>query len=388
MCLQVQPPADFIRVARRPKTPPPVLIVRREEPRREEPNQTNTQSPTVNPTVLAPVTQNTADAQTETTNVSTPVQIVVEPAAKSEDVADEKEVEHEEEDCSTKDKKKTVRRPMNSFMVFARFHRAAIQKAHPHKDNKAISKILGDTWGAMGAVERQRYVDMATELAQQHKKDHPDYKFRRVLRKKQKTPARSAPTQQYVSLQPSTRQEVPSVRFAPYGAILPAQNISAPAPATYGASLVSVSSTEGSSSGSEHEMRPPLALVYPASMPAMTNPSTINSLGNRWGHGSVTPPSSVGSPTEPATSRAYFWGYHNFEPPLAHNARNFPSTGSATTLETSSSVSVPVQWYQLSPEYMGNVSHEAPQPLRYHSEPTQQPARKSSCLWSVESMLS
>lgn len=108
-------------------------------------------------------------------------------------------LEKEASETSPKSSSGAVRRPMNSFMVFARQHRASVQKAHPERDNKAISRLLGDAWSSLTGAERQAYVDMANDLAQQHKKDHPNYKFRRVLKRKQK-PSKPSTTQ--IALQP------------------------------------------------------------------------------------------------------------------------------------------------------------------------------------------
>lgn len=77
-----------------------------------------------------------------------------------------------------------IKRPMNSFMVFGKKHRHAIQKSLPSKDNKAVSKVLGSMWAALSPQEKQVYVDEANRLVEQHKKDYPDWKFKRNVNKK------------------------------------------------------------------------------------------------------------------------------------------------------------------------------------------------------------
>ncbi|XP_048584376.1 HMG box-containing protein 1 isoform X2 [Nematostella vectensis] len=62
------------------------------------------------------------------------------------------------------------KRPMNAFMLFAKRYRLEITQAHPGKDNRAISVILGDKWKSMKQEERKQYVMEAKQLAEEHKK--------------------------------------------------------------------------------------------------------------------------------------------------------------------------------------------------------------------------
>lgn len=66
------------------------------------------------------------------------------------------------------------KRPMNAFMLFAKKFRLEITQAHPGKDNRAISVILGDKWKAMKQEERKEYVIQAKILADEHKRINPD----------------------------------------------------------------------------------------------------------------------------------------------------------------------------------------------------------------------
>eukprot|EP00128_Syssomonas_multiformis_P004675 Colp12_sorted_trinity150504_noHs@35961 len=88
-----------------------------------------------------------------------------------------------------------VKRPMNSFMLFGRHHRANIQKLNPGKDNKAISKMLGNMWLCLSRQERQQYIDKAKQLAEQHKLAHPDWKFTRNTKKKRQQKAQEEAAQ-------------------------------------------------------------------------------------------------------------------------------------------------------------------------------------------------
>lgn len=66
------------------------------------------------------------------------------------------------------------KRPMNAFMLFAKRFRVEITQAHPGKDNRAISVILGDKWKAMNQEDRKEYVIQAKLLADEHKRVNPD----------------------------------------------------------------------------------------------------------------------------------------------------------------------------------------------------------------------
>ncbi|KAJ7354900.1 HMG box-containing protein 1 [Desmophyllum pertusum] len=67
-----------------------------------------------------------------------------------------------------------TKRPMNAFMLFAKQFRLEITQAHPGKDNRAISVILGDKWKAMKQEDRHEYVIQAKLLADEHKRVNPD----------------------------------------------------------------------------------------------------------------------------------------------------------------------------------------------------------------------
>ncbi|XP_014212704.1 uncharacterized protein LOC106642440 [Copidosoma floridanum] len=73
--------------------------------------------------------------------------------------------------------KDRIRRPMNAFMIFSKRHRAVVHQRHPNQDNRNVSKILGEWWYALGAEEKQKYHDLASEVKEAHFKAHPDWKW-------------------------------------------------------------------------------------------------------------------------------------------------------------------------------------------------------------------
>ena len=71
-----------------------------------------------------------------------------------------------------------VKRPMNSFMVWSREKRCEILKKHPGINNAVVSKTLGAAWKNLTEEEKKPYVYEAQRLAEQHRDDHPEYKYR------------------------------------------------------------------------------------------------------------------------------------------------------------------------------------------------------------------
>ena len=90
-------------------------------------------------------------------------------------------------------KEKHVRRPMNSFMLFSQEQRAKIHLANPNRDNRNVSKILGEKWYSLSAQEQEQYKIRAKELRHQHFKENPLFKWTNPL-SKGSTPQLSPPT--------------------------------------------------------------------------------------------------------------------------------------------------------------------------------------------------
>lgn len=77
-----------------------------------------------------------------------------------------------------------IKRPMNSFMVWAQSARRKLAEQYPHVHNAELSKMLGKLWRMLSASEKQPYVDEAARLDKRHKEDNPDYKYRPRRRQK------------------------------------------------------------------------------------------------------------------------------------------------------------------------------------------------------------
>jgi hypothetical protein len=66
---------------------------------------------------------------------------------------------------------------MNAFMLFSKELRGAVHKRHPKKDNRSVSKLLGEMWNGLKDGEKAKFQQQAADLKEQHYKDHPDWKW-------------------------------------------------------------------------------------------------------------------------------------------------------------------------------------------------------------------
>ena len=71
-----------------------------------------------------------------------------------------------------------VKRPMNPFMVWAKEERPRLSQQQPGVHNAELSRLLGERWRQMSDSEKTPYRLAAQKLADQHKRNHPDYKYR------------------------------------------------------------------------------------------------------------------------------------------------------------------------------------------------------------------
>lgn len=76
------------------------------------------------------------------------------------------------------DSKKKIRRPMNSFMIYAKRHRTQVHQLYPLCDNRTVSKILSETWYAMEPEKKLKYHDLAAAMREEHFRQHPDFKWK------------------------------------------------------------------------------------------------------------------------------------------------------------------------------------------------------------------
>lgn len=53
---------------------------------------------------------------------------------------------------------------MNAFMIFSKRHRPLVHQRHPNRDNRTVSKILGEWWYALEPDQKEPYQKLATQV--------------------------------------------------------------------------------------------------------------------------------------------------------------------------------------------------------------------------------
>ena len=69
-----------------------------------------------------------------------------------------------------------VKRPMNSFMIWAQDRRPQISAQHPELHNSDVSRLLGKEWRELPLKERDAFKITQEELKHLHEKKFPGYK--------------------------------------------------------------------------------------------------------------------------------------------------------------------------------------------------------------------
>ena len=77
-----------------------------------------------------------------------------------------------------KDKEHHIKRPANSFMIWAQTYRKKVFEANTTLNNAEISKLLGQQWKTLSNEEKQIYKDKAEQVKEEHKIQFPNYKYR------------------------------------------------------------------------------------------------------------------------------------------------------------------------------------------------------------------
>lgn len=78
---------------------------------------------------------------------------------------------------STKKSSPHIKRPQNSFMIWASEHRQIFCKTNPNISNGELSKILGKAWLNLSKEHKYTYIIKANKTKLEHALQYPDYKY-------------------------------------------------------------------------------------------------------------------------------------------------------------------------------------------------------------------
>ena len=85
-----------------------------------------------------------------------------------------------------------VKRPMNSFMIWAKIMRRKFAEENPKLHNAEISKLLGKAWNELTTKEKRPFVEKAERLRIRHMKEHPNYRYTPKRRSQERRPGQRA----------------------------------------------------------------------------------------------------------------------------------------------------------------------------------------------------
>nr|APW77286.1 SoxF2 [Hydractinia echinata] len=80
-----------------------------------------------------------------------------------------------------------VKRPMNSFLLWAKIMRRKYASENPHLHNAEISKLLGKIWNSMSTSDKRPYVERAEKLRVVHMRTYPNYRYAPKKRRDKKS---------------------------------------------------------------------------------------------------------------------------------------------------------------------------------------------------------
>ena len=60
--------------------------------------------------------------------------------------------------------KRSMKRPMNAFLIFCKRQRGHVREKNPHVDNRSVTRILGDLWANLDVDEKSVYTNLAKQV--------------------------------------------------------------------------------------------------------------------------------------------------------------------------------------------------------------------------------
>ncbi|XP_016307053.1 transcription factor Sox-19a-like isoform X1 [Sinocyclocheilus anshuiensis] len=99
----------------------------------------------------------------------------------------------ESEVASSQNKKVSIKRPMNAFILWSKIHRPALSKANPYASNCDISVQLGLEWHKLSEEQKKPYYEEARRIMAQHMEKYPDWVYQPCRVKKKHSASRRPP---------------------------------------------------------------------------------------------------------------------------------------------------------------------------------------------------
>ncbi|XP_050949322.1 transcription factor Sox-19a [Labeo rohita] len=92
----------------------------------------------------------------------------------------------ESEVARSRNKKKSIKKPMNAYFLWSKIHRPILSKANPKASNCAISVQLGIEWNKLSEEQKKPYYEESHRIMAQHMEKYPDWDCqpRKVIKKR------------------------------------------------------------------------------------------------------------------------------------------------------------------------------------------------------------
>lgn len=79
--------------------------------------------------------------------------------------------------AKSQNKKESIKRPMNAFILWSKIHRATLSMANPNASHCDISVQLGLEWNKLSEEQKEPYYTEAQRIKAEHRRKYPDWVY-------------------------------------------------------------------------------------------------------------------------------------------------------------------------------------------------------------------